>query len=62
MRFGLFTEFHMRDGKSQEDAFEEHLSEALLAEELGMDSVWLAEYHLSLSHKWEVVNRTALGR
>jgi alkanesulfonate monooxygenase SsuD/methylene tetrahydromethanopterin reductase-like flavin-dependent oxidoreductase (luciferase family) len=47
MRFGLFTEFHMRDDRSQEDAFEEHLNEALLAEELGMDSVWLAEYHFS---------------
>ena len=47
MNFGMFTEFHLRNGESQEQAFEEHFNEAMLAEELGMDSVWLAEYHFS---------------
>jgi alkanesulfonate monooxygenase SsuD/methylene tetrahydromethanopterin reductase-like flavin-dependent oxidoreductase (luciferase family) len=47
MNFGMFTEFHMRDGKTQADAFDEHFQAVELAEELGFNSVWLAEYHFS---------------
>ncbi len=47
MDFGMFTEFHVRDGKTQHDAIVEHLDEVVYAEELGLDSVWMAEYHFA---------------
>ena len=47
MDFGMFTEFHVREGMTQADAFEEHLKEVEIAEEMGLDSVWLAEYHFA---------------
>lgn len=47
MQFGMFTEFHVRPGKTQADAFDEHFKEVDMAEELGLDSVWLAEYHFA---------------
>jgi alkanesulfonate monooxygenase SsuD/methylene tetrahydromethanopterin reductase-like flavin-dependent oxidoreductase (luciferase family) len=45
MNFGIFTDFHMRDGKSQADAFKEAFAQVDTAEALGIDSVWLAELH-----------------
>ena len=47
MEFGIFTEFHVREGKTQNDAYMEHLDEAVMAEKMGFDSVWLAEYHFA---------------
>ncbi len=47
MDFGMFTEFHVREGMTQADAFDEHLKEVEVAEEMGLDSVWLAEYHFA---------------
>ena len=47
MDFGMFTEFHVRDGKTQHDAFLEHLDEVVMAEKMGLDSVWMAEYHFA---------------
>ena len=47
MDFGIFTEFHTRDGKTQGEVFDEHFDEVQMAETLGIDTVWLGEYHFS---------------
>ena len=47
MNFGIFTDFHIREGKTHADAFDENFSKVEAAEELGLDSVWLGEYHFS---------------
>ena len=47
MQFGSFMEFHRREGRTQADAFREAFAHIDLAEELGLDSVWLAESHFN---------------
>ena len=47
MNFGSFMEFHTREGNGQEDAFQESFDHAALAEDLGLDTVWLAETHFN---------------
>ena len=47
MDFGMFTDFHIRPGLTQAQAFDESFNQVDAAEELGMDSVWLAEHHFS---------------
>ena len=47
MDFGMFTDFHVRKGMTQAEAFEESFSQLLAAEEKGLDSVWLAEHHFT---------------
>jgi alkanesulfonate monooxygenase SsuD/methylene tetrahydromethanopterin reductase-like flavin-dependent oxidoreductase (luciferase family) len=47
MDFGMFTDFHIRKGMTQTEAFEESFTQVEAAEKLGMDSVWLAEHHFS---------------
>ena len=47
MNFGLFTDFHIRKGMSQAEAFEESFAQVIEAEKMGLDSVWLAEHHFS---------------
>ena len=47
MEFGSFMEFHCRDGLSQAEAFDESFAQADLAEQLGLDAVWLAETHFN---------------
>jgi alkanesulfonate monooxygenase SsuD/methylene tetrahydromethanopterin reductase-like flavin-dependent oxidoreductase (luciferase family) len=47
MDFGMFTDFHIRPRMTQAEAFEESFNQVQAAEELGMDSVWLAEHHFS---------------
>ena len=47
MDFGMFTEFPIRQGMTQAEAFEESFKQVEIAEKLGMDSVWLAEYHFT---------------
>jgi len=47
MDFGLFTNFHIRKGMTQAEAFEESFSQVQAAEEMGVDSVWLAEHHFT---------------
>ena len=42
-------EFHTREGSEQEDAFQESFDHVSLAEELGLDTIWLAESHFSPS-------------
>jgi alkanesulfonate monooxygenase SsuD/methylene tetrahydromethanopterin reductase-like flavin-dependent oxidoreductase (luciferase family) len=47
MDFGLFTDFHVRIGMDQAEAFEESFDQVAVMEDLGIDSVWLAEHHFS---------------
>ena len=47
MDLGLYLEFPRRDGESEAQAFEESMLQAQMAEDLGLDSVWLAELHFS---------------
>ena len=47
MDFGMFTDFHIRPGMTQAQAFDESFNQVEAAEKLGMDSVWLAEHHFS---------------
>ena len=47
MDFGMFTDFHIRKGMSQADAFKESFKQVEESERLGIDSVWLAEHHFS---------------
>ena len=45
MEFGLFFEFPTRDGVSQAQVFTESFALVDAAEEMGTETVWLAEYH-----------------
>ena len=47
MEFGSFMEFHSRPGAGQAQAFDESLAHAEMAEDLGLDGIWLAETHFS---------------
>ena len=47
MDFGMFTDFRIRKGMTQPEAFDESFSQVVEAEKLGIDSVWLAEHHFS---------------
>jgi len=47
MHFGTFAEFNTRVGKTQTQTLRESLAEVDAAENVGMDSVWLAEDHFS---------------
>lgn len=47
MNFGMFTDFHVRKGMSQPEAFDESFAQVIEAEQMGIDSVWLAEHHFS---------------
>ena len=49
MEFGSFMEFHTRDGMTQADAFAESFAHVDMAEQLGLDAVWLAEAHFAPS-------------
>jgi len=43
----MFTDFHIRPGASQSEAFSESFRQVDAAESMGVDSVWLAEHHFS---------------
>ena len=45
MKFGLFHEFPSRDGVTPQEMFEESFRLVDAAEELGIEEIWLAEYH-----------------
>jgi alkanesulfonate monooxygenase SsuD/methylene tetrahydromethanopterin reductase-like flavin-dependent oxidoreductase (luciferase family) len=47
MKFGITNLFADTGSKTQAQVFDETLAEIEFAEELGFDSVWLAEHHLS---------------
>ena len=45
MEFGIFSAFNVREGSDEHAAFEEWLRLAQVADELGIDCFWLAEFH-----------------
>lgn len=47
MEFGTFMEFHIRPGRSQADDFAEAFRQVDLAEDLGLDCIWMAESHFN---------------
>ena len=47
MDFGLFLEFPCSEGGTEHDAFKDAFTLVDQAEEQGVDSVWLAEYHFN---------------
>lgn len=47
MHVGLVMECDYRDGRTQEEAFDEAFSIVDIAEDLGLDAVWLAERHFA---------------
>ena len=47
MDFGLFLEFPRHEGGTEQQAFEDAFALVDLAEELKVQSVWLAEYHFN---------------
>ena len=47
MELGLFLEFPVREGSTENEAFKESFALVDQAEELGVPSVWMAEYHFN---------------
>ena len=47
MEFGSFMEFHVRDGLTQGQSFDESMEHVRQAEAWGLDGVWMAESHFS---------------
>lgn len=45
MEFGIFAPFNLRDGLTEHDAFVEWQGLARVADDLGIDCFWLAEFH-----------------
>ena len=45
MEIGLFLEFVALDGTTDQQAFQQGFSLVDEAEQMGLESVWLAEYH-----------------
>jgi alkanesulfonate monooxygenase SsuD/methylene tetrahydromethanopterin reductase-like flavin-dependent oxidoreductase (luciferase family) len=45
MEFGVFCQLDRREGLTEHETFEEWLSLAEMADELGFDCFWLAEFH-----------------
>ncbi len=45
MHFGTFMEFGTRPGGTDAEAFREGFDHAQLAEDAGLDSIWLSEFH-----------------
>ena len=47
MQVGMFTEFNIRHGGSEREAFDQSFELVDAAERVGLDAVWLAEHHFS---------------
>lgn len=47
MEIGLFHSVQWPEGSAQEDRYQQALAQAVAADELGFDSVWLTEHHFS---------------
>jgi len=47
MELGLFLEFPVREGSNENEAFKESFALVDQAEDLGVPSVWMAEYHFN---------------
>jgi alkanesulfonate monooxygenase SsuD/methylene tetrahydromethanopterin reductase-like flavin-dependent oxidoreductase (luciferase family) len=49
MDFGIFLDFSVRQGGKQPDAFRESFNLVDMAEETGLDTVWLGESHFNMN-------------
>ncbi len=47
MKFGSFVLLQCPEWKTEKDAYDEVVEQAVLSEEMGFDSIWLAEHHFS---------------
>ena len=47
MKFGLFTHIPWPEGAEPQQLIEEVTQQAICGEELGFDSIWLAEHHFT---------------
>ena len=47
MKFGIFTHVPWPEGRNPKELMEEATEQAVMAEELGYYSYWLAEHHFS---------------
>ena len=47
MNFGMFTDFHIGENRTQAEAFDESFAQIADAEAMSFDTVWLAEHHFS---------------
>ena len=47
MELGIFLEFPVSEGRTEKEAFDDSFVLVNEAEQLGVDSLWLAEYHFS---------------
>jgi alkanesulfonate monooxygenase SsuD/methylene tetrahydromethanopterin reductase-like flavin-dependent oxidoreductase (luciferase family) len=45
LEFGIFAPFNLREGHTEHEAFREWLDLACIADDLGVDCFWLAEFH-----------------
>ena len=45
MKFGVFTDFHLKDGESQAQAFADGFEQVDVLEEIGIGEIWLPELH-----------------
>ncbi len=45
VEFGSFVEFECGEGQSQASAFKRSIAHTQMAEDMGLDAVWLAEFH-----------------
>ena len=60
MHLGTIMECDYREGATQEEAFQEAFSLVDLAEETGLDGVWLAERHFAAPRRPEEAYRAAI--
>src|SRR2546421_12081836 len=45
MELGIWANLQLREGQGERDAFQEWVSLAEVADDLGVDCFWLAEFH-----------------
>src|SRR3954465_10662139 len=45
LEFGILAPFNLREGHTEHEAFREWLDLACIADDLGVDCFWLAEFH-----------------
>src|SRR5688572_16429928 len=50
MEFGMFSEFPVRQGQGEAEAFSEGFELVDEAERLGLDATWLSETHMAPGH------------
>ena len=49
MQFGIFDQLPRGDGQNSSNRYREFIEQCTVADKVGFDSVWMAEYHFNLS-------------